>query len=255
MVQHSLELDSKKLEKNLVQHWDGRIRVYRRKNERFANNCVVEVDRFGGGSVMMWGAITYSRRTPLVLVPGNLTAQRYRDNILQPHLLPVINKQRKVFQHDNVRLHTAVATVDFLANLNVTVQPWSSKSRIWIPLSISGINWINVCACVNQPLKVFYNYSRHYRRNRKEYPRSKFNVLFNQCGDELQQFYKQMVVTQDTDVFVHIQICKTFYFEFCLFGDYNYATTIIMKIIKLLKQCTEYLKFIFLSDNTCKKKK
>jgi hypothetical protein len=78
----------------MLQHRDGRIRVYRRKNERFANNCGVEVDRFGGGSVMMWGAITYNRRTPLILVPGILTAQRYRDEILQPHLLPVINTQR-----------------------------------------------------------------------------------------------------------------------------------------------------------------
>ena len=112
----------------MLQHRDGRIRVYRRKNERFANNCVVEVNRFGGGSVMMWGAITYNRRTPLVLVPGNLTAQRYRDEILQPHLLPAINTQTEVFQHDNARPHTACATVDFLASHNVTVLPWPSKS-------------------------------------------------------------------------------------------------------------------------------
>jgi hypothetical protein len=81
----------------MLQHRDGCICVYRRKNEGFANNCVVEVDRFGGGIVMMWGAITYNRRTPLILVPGNLTAQRYRDEILQPHLLPVINTQTEVF--------------------------------------------------------------------------------------------------------------------------------------------------------------
>jgi hypothetical protein len=59
----------------MLQHRDGRIRVYKQKNERFANNCVVEIDRFGGGSVMMWGAITYNRRMPLVLVSGNLTVQ------------------------------------------------------------------------------------------------------------------------------------------------------------------------------------
>ena len=93
------------------------------KNERFANNCVVEIDIFGGGSVMMWGIITHNRRTPLVLVPNNLTAQRYCDEILQPHLLPVINMQRKVFQHDNARPHRARATVDFLANHNSNVLP------------------------------------------------------------------------------------------------------------------------------------
>lgn len=112
----------------MLQHRDGRVRVYRRKNERFANNCVIEVDRFGGGSVMMWGAISYNQRTPLVLVSGNLTAQKYRDEILQPHLLPVISTQREVFQHDNARPHTARATVDFLADHNITVLPWPSRS-------------------------------------------------------------------------------------------------------------------------------
>jgi hypothetical protein len=35
-------------------------------------------------------------------------------------------------------------------------------------------------------------------------------VKINQGGDELQQFCKQMVVTQDTDVIMQIQMCKTF---------------------------------------------
>ena len=36
---------------------DGRRRVYRRRGERFADVCVVERDRFRGGSVMVWGGI------------------------------------------------------------------------------------------------------------------------------------------------------------------------------------------------------
>ena len=36
-----------------VSHADGRVRVFRRKRERFAPNCVLERDRFGGGSVMV----------------------------------------------------------------------------------------------------------------------------------------------------------------------------------------------------------
>ena len=45
-----------------MQTRDGRTCVYRCRNERFASNCILEVDNFGGGSVMMWGAISY--RTP-----------------------------------------------------------------------------------------------------------------------------------------------------------------------------------------------
>lgn len=107
---------------------DGRIRVYRRRNERFAQNCVVERDNFGGGSVMMWAAISYARNTQLIHIQGNLNAVRYRDEIIRPHLLPVIDIQREIFQHDNARPHTARVTVDFLEQQNVNVIRWPSRS-------------------------------------------------------------------------------------------------------------------------------
>ena len=68
------------------------------------------------------------RITQLVHIHGNLSAARYRDEVLTPHMLPAMNLRREVFQHDNARLHTARATVDFLANQNVTVLPWPFKS-------------------------------------------------------------------------------------------------------------------------------
>ena len=56
----------------MLQKRDGRTSVYRRRNERFARNCVLEVNNFGGGSVMMWGAISYARKTQLVHIPATL---------------------------------------------------------------------------------------------------------------------------------------------------------------------------------------
>ena len=99
----------------MLQKRDGHIRVYRRRNERFARNCVLEVANFGVGSGMMWGAIYYARRTQLVHISGNLNAARYRDEVLTSHMLPAMNLRRDVFQH-NYRLHIARASVDFLAN-------------------------------------------------------------------------------------------------------------------------------------------
>ena len=58
MVQQSKGLGPAKLEASL----DGHTRVYRPRNERFARNCVLEVDNCGGGSVMMWGAISYAEK-------------------------------------------------------------------------------------------------------------------------------------------------------------------------------------------------
>ena len=43
---------------------DGRRRVFRRTGERYADCCVVEVNRFGGGGLMVWAGIGgTSRRT------------------------------------------------------------------------------------------------------------------------------------------------------------------------------------------------
>jgi hypothetical protein len=60
-------------------------------NERFGRNCLLEDDNFGGGSVMMWGAISYALKPQLVHIPGNLNAARYRDEVLTPHMLPSMN--------------------------------------------------------------------------------------------------------------------------------------------------------------------
>ena len=65
-------------------------------------------------SVMMWAAISNESKTELVHVPVNLTGVRYRDEILQPHLMHVIDRQRKLFQQVNARTHTARLTMYYL---------------------------------------------------------------------------------------------------------------------------------------------
>lgn len=112
-----------------VSHADGRMRVYRRKNERFAHCCIRERDRFGGGSVMVWGGILGNAKTDLVIVQGNLNAQRYID-LLNTNLLPFLRNhgQGITFQHDNARPHTARITTQFLVQNNVNVLPWPAVS-------------------------------------------------------------------------------------------------------------------------------
>ncbi|GFS10277.1 transposable element Tc1 transposase [Elysia marginata] len=58
---------------------------------------------FGGGSVMVWGGITAAGKTPLVPVHGNLTARRYIDEILRPHVVPAIHNQGLTFMQDNAQ--------------------------------------------------------------------------------------------------------------------------------------------------------
>lgn len=67
---------------------DGRQRVYRRLGERLAPNCVHQVRAFGGGGLMVWGGICGDVKTPLVVIRGNLNAQRYCDLVLRPVVVP-----------------------------------------------------------------------------------------------------------------------------------------------------------------------
>lgn len=55
---------------------DRRVRVYRRRGERFAECNLVPDKKFGGGSIMVWAGISLENRTNLVRINGNLTGIR-----------------------------------------------------------------------------------------------------------------------------------------------------------------------------------
>lgn len=68
---------------------------------------IVQHDRFGGGSVMVWGGISMERRTDLSwLENGSLTAIRYRDEILEPIVRPYAGAGFPLM-HDNARPYVA----------------------------------------------------------------------------------------------------------------------------------------------------
>jgi hypothetical protein len=52
----------------------------------------------------------------LVVVAGNLTGMRYRDEIVQPYVIPFIQAQANnvTFQQDNARPHVARVVRDYL---------------------------------------------------------------------------------------------------------------------------------------------
>ena len=79
---------------------------------------------------MVWGGISFRCRTQLVIVRSNLSGVRYRDKIIQPHVLPFVlgEGRRKMFQHDNARPHVARVVTDILAQQNVNVLPWPAVS-------------------------------------------------------------------------------------------------------------------------------
>ena len=114
---------------------DGRVRVWRRRGERLANDNVVQRDRYGGGSVMVWAGIYQDGKTDLVTVPGNLTAQRYCDEIISPVAVPFMQQRNVgIFQQDNARPHTARHTQNVLHLNNVNVLQWPARSPDLSPI-------------------------------------------------------------------------------------------------------------------------
>ena len=110
--------------------------MWRRRGERHADACVREGNRWGGASVMIWGGISGRSRTPLAVIDGTLTAQRYVDNILRPVLLPFLaqNPDVTIFQQDNARPHSARVTREFLNDNNVDVMEWPPYSPDLSPI-------------------------------------------------------------------------------------------------------------------------
>ena len=87
----------------MLQKRDGRTRVYRRRNERFARNCVLEVDNFGGGSVMMWGTISYAEKLNWCTSTATLTPLDTEMRFWHHTCCPQWTSVRKFFQHDNIQ--------------------------------------------------------------------------------------------------------------------------------------------------------
>lgn len=113
-----------------ISHADGRERVYRRRGERFADACVIERDRFGGGSVLVWGGIMGGNKTRLLVINGNINAQNYINNVLTVEAIPFLQRRgpNVTLMHDNARPHTAAATRRVLAAHNVNVLDWPANS-------------------------------------------------------------------------------------------------------------------------------
>ena len=107
---------------------DARRRVYRSRNERYLPNCVSTVGDKRG--VMVWGAISSTDHSPLVIINGNLTAARYINEVVRPHLLPFLARNgNPTFQQDNAPAHRARLTNGFLNQNGVNVlRPWPAIS-------------------------------------------------------------------------------------------------------------------------------
>ncbi len=113
---------------------DGRQRVWHRAGERFADVNAVDRVAHGGGGVMVWTDVCYRQRTQVHFIDGILNAQRYRDEILWPIVLPFIHNYHLMLQHDKARPHDAMICAQFLEAVNIPVLAWPAYSPDMSPI-------------------------------------------------------------------------------------------------------------------------
>ena len=100
-----------------------------------ADNYLIERDRFGRGSVMVWGGIMGRKKTNLIVVQGNLSAQGYINQILQPEAVPFPQRHGPaILMNDNSRPHVARVCRQFLNRNNVNVLHWPAVSPDMNPI-------------------------------------------------------------------------------------------------------------------------
>jgi hypothetical protein len=110
---------------------DCRVLVLRRPGERYVQCNIRRVDKFGGRSLMVWGGISFNGRTQLVIVRnGSMTAARYRDDIIVPHVQPYAENvgPNFIFMNDNTRQHITHIVIIALRNENIDSLEWPAKS-------------------------------------------------------------------------------------------------------------------------------
>ena len=116
---------------------DRRHRVWRRRHER--RNALPFIRRrelFGGGGIMVWGGISKNGKTDLVIIDGNLTARRYRDEILETHVRPYAGAVGPEFilVDDNARPHRGFQCDAYLEHEGIERMVWPAKSPDMNPI-------------------------------------------------------------------------------------------------------------------------
>ncbi|UYV72056.1 hypothetical protein LAZ67_9001697, partial [Cordylochernes scorpioides] len=110
-----------------------RVRVWRRRGERSNPAAIVEGPTVRQRGIMVWGAIAYDSRSPLLRIQGTMTAQRYVDDVLRPVTLPYLQEvPNALYQQDNARPHTARISQQALQD--VQMLPWPPYSPDLSPI-------------------------------------------------------------------------------------------------------------------------
>lgn len=111
---------------------DGYKHVWRLPKCVLQDHHIREVVKFGGGSVMVWGAITYDGVGELLFIDGRMNAEQFID-VLSSGFGKTLSKfnynlDDVILQQDNDAKHRARITREWIHEAEISVLPWPSQS-------------------------------------------------------------------------------------------------------------------------------
>lgn len=117
---------------------DGNNRVWRRRGSPLKSHHYTSTVKFGGKSVMVWGAITYHGVGKLVFIDGKMNSEMYveilKTGYVQTLEMHGFRLPESIFQQDNDSKHTSLFTKRYLFENNYRVLKWPSISPDMNPI-------------------------------------------------------------------------------------------------------------------------
>ena len=85
---------------------------------------------FGGGSVMVWAAFSYTGKTPMCFISTKMNSDRYielLDNVLI-EFMENFMQEDCIFQQDNAAIHVSKLSKAWFDHRNITLMKWPARS-------------------------------------------------------------------------------------------------------------------------------
>ncbi len=117
----------------LLQHSDGRVRIWRKEHESMDPSCLVSMVQAGFGGVMVWGIFSWHTLGPLVPIERRLNATAYLSIVadhVHPFMTTMYPSSDGYFQQDNAPCHKAQIISDWILEHDneFTLLKWPPQS-------------------------------------------------------------------------------------------------------------------------------
>lgn len=168
--------------------YQGKVRVWGRKNEKNRPCCTKGTLKFGGGKINVWGCFSSGGIGHIHLVKGILKQRQYR-TILRHHMIPsaqrLFGRSRWIFQQDNDPKHTAKSIQRWTRRRRLDVMPWPAQSPDLNPIeNLWGIldSRLRNRTCANAT-ELYKTIKRGWRQIPNQTLENLVNSMHKRCKD------------------------------------------------------------------------